>query len=111
MYIKIAVLILLIAIIGFFACKLHNNKRIEYYKDKQLHFIHIPKNAGTTIENLAKENNILWGRFDKEYNNEGKIILDDTYSSKLKLYNFVILLDGGAIYPTAFFFVSFILVQ
>jgi hypothetical protein len=88
MYIKIFILILLIAIIGFLAYKLHKSKRIEHYKNKQLHFIHIPKNAGTTIENLAKENNILWGRFDKEYNNEGKIILDDTYSSKLKLYNF-----------------------
>ena len=34
---------------------------------KQLKFIHITKCAGTTIENLGKEKNILWGRFDKEY--------------------------------------------
>ena len=35
--------------------------------DKQLKFIHITKCAGTSIENIGKENNILWGRFHKEY--------------------------------------------
>ena len=29
-----------------------------------LKFIHIPKCAGTSIEDSAKENNLLWGRFD-----------------------------------------------
>ena len=32
-----------------------------------LKFIHITKTAGTSIENLAKEKNIHWGRFDKDY--------------------------------------------
>ena len=32
-----------------------------------LKFIHITKTAGTSIENLAKEKNIYWGRFDKDY--------------------------------------------
>ena len=34
---------------------------------KDLKFIHITKTAGTTIENLAKANNINWGRFDLDY--------------------------------------------
>ena len=34
---------------------------------KQLKFIHITKYAGTTIENIGKKNNILWGKFHTEY--------------------------------------------
>lgn len=34
-------------------------------KCKNLKFIHIPKTAGTSIENAAIKNDILWGRFDK----------------------------------------------
>jgi len=30
----------------------------------KLKFMHIPKTAGTSIENAAKNNNLLWGRFD-----------------------------------------------
>lgn len=31
---------------------------------KQLVFMHIPKNAGTTIENLGEAHGVAWGRFD-----------------------------------------------
>ena len=34
---------------------------------KELKFIHITKCAGTTVEDIGKENNINWGRFHKEY--------------------------------------------
>jgi len=34
---------------------------------KELKFIHITKCAGTSIENAGKKQNILWGRFCKEY--------------------------------------------
>lgn len=33
---------------------------------KELKFIHISKCAGTSIENLGKENNITWGKYDKK---------------------------------------------
>lgn len=32
------------------------------YKEPFLEFIHIPKNAGTTIENIANKKDIKWGR-------------------------------------------------
>lgn len=34
---------------------------------KELKYIHITKCAGTTIEDVGKENNIYWGRFHTEY--------------------------------------------
>lgn len=34
---------------------------------KELKFIHITKCAGTTIEDIGKAKNILWGRFHTEY--------------------------------------------
>lgn len=34
---------------------------------KELKFIHITKCAGTTIEELGKNNNIFWGQYHKEY--------------------------------------------
>lgn len=36
-------------------------------KETFLEFIHIPKNAGTTIENVADEKGIKWGRFKPEH--------------------------------------------
>lgn len=39
-------------------------KNIDDFKSekKELFFIHIPKNAGTTIENTVEKYNILWGK-------------------------------------------------
>jgi hypothetical protein len=34
---------------------------------KELKFIHITKTAGSSIERIGKKNNILWGKFHKEY--------------------------------------------
>ena len=58
---------LFISLIGFviFALILYNclKHRIEHF----LEFIHIPKNAGTTIENIGDKVNIKWGRFKPEH--------------------------------------------
>lgn len=44
---------------------------MNYYKTSKkenfLEFIHIPKNAGTTIENVANEGDVKWGRFKPEH--------------------------------------------
>lgn len=47
---------------------LYSRKQKKYQKD--LAFIHIPKNAGTTIESLGMINNIKWGRNMLEYDNQ-----------------------------------------
>lgn len=43
-------------------------KSLEYFSNTQLQFIHIPKNAGTSIENLGKKYGIKWGRFIEKHN-------------------------------------------
>lgn len=57
---------------------------------KELKFIHITKCAGTTIENLGKKNNILWGRFHKEYGWWHEIFPNKSQKLKLKYDWFVI---------------------
>jgi len=52
--------------------------------DKQLKFIHITKCAGTSIENIGKENNILWGRFHKEYGSWHEFFPNKTKQLKLE---------------------------
>lgn len=47
----------------FFHSTKQNNKYIETF----LEFIHIPKNAGTTIENIADDEGIKWGRFNTQH--------------------------------------------
>lgn len=39
------------------------------HNSSKLQFIHIPKNAGTTIENVANNNNIKWGKFNSDLRN------------------------------------------
>ena len=43
--------------------RLRHEKKIETFME----FIHIPKNAGSTIEHLAIEKDIRWGRFKPEH--------------------------------------------
>ena len=50
--------ILILILITLLVINLWFNKR-EYFYD--LKFIHIPKNAGTSIENNAYKKGILWG--------------------------------------------------
>jgi len=58
---------------------------------KQLKFIHITKCAGTTIEDIGKKNNILWGRFHKEYGWWHEIFPNKTVELKLKYDWFMII--------------------
>jgi hypothetical protein len=52
----IIIFLVIIILIVILLCTIKKNK---------LDFIHIPKNAGTSIENLGEKYNILWGRFNK----------------------------------------------
>ena len=60
------IIILLIVILSYLKYFASNERFVD---KKELKFIHITKNAGTYIEDTAKENNILFGRFHKEYGN------------------------------------------
>jgi hypothetical protein len=46
-------------LLAFVIFNIISKKNVE----KFLEFIHIPKNAGTTIENIANEKGVKWGRF------------------------------------------------
>lgn len=58
-----------ILLITFFLLFMINRKITMDKIESFLEFIHIPKNAGTTIENIANERNIKWGRFKPEHKN------------------------------------------
>jgi hypothetical protein len=58
-------LILLILVIILFSKIIINKNMIkENMITKELKFIHIPKNAGTSIEELGKKYNLKWGKYD-----------------------------------------------
>mgnify|MGYP006086721511 CR=1 FL=1 len=51
----------------FFICILTLRQTRPNSIEKFMEFIHIPKNAGTAIENVAKEKGVRWGRFKPEH--------------------------------------------
>lgn len=55
-------MLIILSFIVLMVC-VSNSKNIETF----LEFIHIPKNAGTTIENIADNKGIRWGRFKPEH--------------------------------------------
>lgn len=59
-------IIVFVILLGAALFYVKKNKNIESF----LEFIHIPKNAGTTIENIANDKNIKWGRFKPEHKNK-----------------------------------------
>lgn len=58
LYMLVFVLIIFVVVV---------RKSIKQNIEHFLEFIHIPKNAGTTIENIADKSNIKWGRFKPEH--------------------------------------------
>jgi len=58
---------LILFIIVLFLILRSCRKKFEKFGKKagKLVFMHIPKNAGTTIENIGREHGYNWGRFDK----------------------------------------------
>jgi hypothetical protein len=67
MKIIISILIIILLVTFIF-------NRVEFF---DLKFVHIPKNAGTSIENIALKNNIKWGFRDwakKDFNNYNNYI-------------------------------------
>ena len=60
-------LILFILSLSFFSLVFIFIFRRPRHSEQFLEFIHIPKNAGTTIENIANEEGIKWGRFKPKF--------------------------------------------
>ena len=56
--------LLILVIILFSKITINKNKLKENMENKELKFIHIPKNAGTSIEELGKKLNLKWGKYD-----------------------------------------------
>jgi hypothetical protein len=59
---KIIIYLLVLTTLLLFIYNLFKNNKVEHFKKKELFFIHIPKNAGTSLENTAEKYNILWGK-------------------------------------------------
>ena len=48
--------------------------RLKSLKSR-IKFVHITKNAGTSIEEVGKRNGFLWGRYDDTIKNQKKLNL------------------------------------
>ena len=72
--VKILIIVIILLVIVLLLPQIKNNNTRENFTINQnnnlypLQFVHIPKNAGTSIELIGKKHNILWGfqRMEKE---------------------------------------------
>ena len=73
---KLAILAIIIIILFFFSYSIVENFDLK--------FVHIPKNAGTSIENVALKHNIKWGFRDWSKKKDNKLLENswDAYKAK-----------------------------
>ena len=63
----ILIVLVNIAIIGVFVYMSVSYRISNFTNNRKLEYVHIPKNAGTSMENFGKANGIMWGRFNENY--------------------------------------------
>ena len=75
---KIIILVLILFIIIYLSIKINNNFKKANFSNMDLQFLHIPKNAGTSIENEALKYNLNFGKF---------YFINEIYPKEFKYYN------------------------
>ena len=80
-----------------FKYSMQNPEYIDFFKSRildnssaKLKFIHITKCAGSSIEEIGKKHNILWGRYHKEYGHHHDVFINKSTELKLKFDWFVV---------------------
>jgi hypothetical protein len=79
MKIIISILIIILLVTFIF-------NRVEFF---DLKFVHIPKNAGTSIENIALKNNINWGFRDWTKKDDNNKLIENSWKGFKKRGNWI----------------------
>lgn len=79
-------LFLITVLLVYFIIKNKDTFDINNCKSNKLEFIHIPKNAGTSIEKLGKKYNICWGMYNRKNLLINKIVKCNIWHNPHHLY-------------------------